>query len=228
MEAGPRELITRVADLMYSTMECYVLRRDLTVPLVPRPEAKMPITVRSLESRDIPQIEAERPDGLILGILREGLPQCYVALTKTEEICYLQWLIRPEQRERLRSIRFRQMHAFDDDTVMLEFAYTFKRFRGLGIMGPALAWVAERERRAHWAVTYVDRTNIPCLRGCRNAGFSPYLLSRDSWRLFRLRESVGVPKSLEPFWTKALPTPATLGSGRRSGMSAFRTENRTG
>ncbi len=64
---------------------------------------------------------------------------------------------------------------FDDDTVMLEFSYTFKRFRGLGIMAPAVAWVAEQDPRARWAVTYVDRSNIPSLRGCRRAGFYPYL-----------------------------------------------------
>jgi hypothetical protein len=200
-EAGSQELLRRLAVLFYSTRECYVLRRDLTVPLVCRTEAKVPITVRPLEPCDLPEIVAERPSGLILGVLRAGLPQCYVALTKAQEVCYLQWLVTPEQRERFGSIRFREMHEFNDDAVMLEFAYTFKRFRGLGIMAPALAWVVEQEKRAHWAITYVDRTNIPSLRGCRAAGFHPYLLSRDKWRLFRLIQYVEPPSSLESFWT---------------------------
>lgn len=203
-EDGPWELITRLATLVYSTRECYALRRDLTVPLDFRPEAKIPISVRPLERRDIPQIVAERPEGLILGVLRAGLPQCYVAVTKDGEVCYLQWLVTPEHREQFRSIRFREMHAFDDDTVMLEFAYTFTRFRGLGIMGPALAWVAEQHKPARWAITYVDRTNIPCLRGCRSAGFYPYQLSCDKWRLFHLVQSVSTPKSLEPFWAERI------------------------
>ena len=201
-ESGPQELVKRFAKLIYSTSEYYVLRRDLTVPLVSRPVAKVPISVRPLEPRDLPEIVAERPSGLLLGILRIGLPQCYVALTKDQEICFLQWLITPEQREQICSIRFRKMHAFNDDTVMLEFSYTFKRFRGLGIMAPAVACVAEQDKRARWAVTYVDRTNIPSLRGCRGAGFYPYQVTHDRWRLFRLIESVDVPKSLESLWTE--------------------------
>jgi hypothetical protein len=200
-ERGPAQLVAQLAKFAYSTSEVYVLRRDLAVPLKPRPKAKVPITVRPLETSDISQIEAEGPSGLLTGIVRSGLPGGYVAVTENKEICFLQWLITPETRERIRKLRFRQMHAFDDDTVMLEFSYAFKRFRGLGIMAPAVAWVAEQHPRARWAVTYVERNNIPSLRGCRGAGFYPYLVTHDKWRLFRLTESVDVPKSLEPFWT---------------------------
>jgi len=201
-EHGPRELFAHVAKLIYSTSEVYVLRRDLSVPLIPRPEAKVPITLRELKSSDLPQILAERPSGLLTGVLRSGLPQCYVAVTEDLAICFLQWLITPENRERIRRLRFRQMPAFDDDTVMLEFSYTFRRFRGLGIMAPAVAWVAEQEKRARWAVTYVDRTNIASLRGCRGAGFYPHLLTHDKWRLFHLTETAATPGSLESFWTQ--------------------------
>lgn len=199
-EEGPRELLSRLAKIFYSTSQVYVLRKDLKAPLVPRPEAKIPITVRPLQPSDMAQIEVEHPTGLLTGFLRAGLPQCYVALTKDQEICFLQWLITPENREKIRSIRFRRMHGFDDDTVMMEYSYTFKRFRGLGIMALAVAMVAEEEKRARWAVTYVDRTNIPALRGCRAAGFVPYLVTTDKWRLFHLSESAAVPDGLESFW----------------------------
>jgi hypothetical protein len=206
-ENGPRELVGRLAKLMYSTSESYVLRRDLSVPLVPRPEAKVPISIRPLEPRDLPQIERERPEGLLMGVIRTGLKQCYVALTEGQEVCFLQWLITPEQRDQIMSIRFREMHMFDYDTVMLEFSYTFKRFRGLGIMAPVVAWVAEQDKRARWAVTYVDRANVPSLRGCRRAGFYPSLVTNDRWRFFRLVQSVNTPKSLESFWTEAANAP---------------------
>lgn len=101
-----------------------------------------------------------------------------------------------------RAFRFRDFYCFDDDTVVLEFAYTFRRFRGLGIMAPAMAFIAEQGKGAHWAITYVDRSNIPSLRGCHSAGFSPHRLCCDTWRLFRLRQSVMEPTSLEPFWNK--------------------------
>jgi hypothetical protein len=204
------ELVTHFINHFYSTEECYVLRRDLLAPLVPRPQAKIPITVRPLEQSDIPQIAAEGPTGLLLGVIRAGVPQCYVAVNKDNEVCYLQWLIGPEHRERLRRIRFRDMYAFNDDTVMLEFAYTFKRFRGLGIMGAALADIAEQNRQAHWAVTYVDRGNVASLRGCRAAGFAPYMLRVDKWRFFRLIESVHSPQSLESFWNQQAERPMKI------------------
>ena len=200
-QGDPRELITRVTKLVYSTTESYVLRRDLTVPLKKRPKAKVSISVRPLEPTDMQQMLAERPQGLLLGVLGAGLPQCYVALTDNSEVCYMQWLVAPEQRERLRDFRFRDLHSFDDDSVVLEFAYTFKRFRGLGIMAPAMAYIAEQNKRARWAVTYVDRSNIPSLHGCNNAGFFPHQLCRDRWRLFRLSQEVKKPDSLEPFWS---------------------------
>jgi hypothetical protein len=79
-------------------------------------------------------------------------------------------------------------------------------------MAPAVAWVAEQDPRARWAVTYVDRSNIPSLRGCRRAGFYPYLLTNDRWRLFRLLQSVDVPESLEPFWNETERAPKDPGA----------------
>jgi hypothetical protein len=199
-EGDPRELIKRVGKIVYSTTESYILRRDLSVPLTPRPQAKIPISIRPLKAGDIPQILAERPHGLPLGVLKSMLPQGYVAVTEDHQVCYNQWLIPAACKERLREFIFRDLHGFDDDSVLLEFAYTFKRYRGLGIMAPAMAFIAEQEKGARWAVTNVDRSNIPSLRGCRSAGFFPYLVSRRDWRLFRLKESVTQPTSLEPFW----------------------------
>ncbi len=95
-----------MAKLIYSTSESYVCARDLTIPLVPRPEAKVPIRVRALEPRDLPQIEAERPDGLLMGVIRSGLKQCYVAVTDDDEVCFLQWLITHEQRDESKKSAF--------------------------------------------------------------------------------------------------------------------------
>jgi hypothetical protein len=197
---GSREVIRRMSKLVYSTTDNYVLRRDLSVALRERPKAKLPITVRPLEPGDVRQIIAERPEGLILGVLRAGLPQCYVALTDKGEVCYMQWLIAPESKRALRDFRFRDFYAFDGDSVLLEFTYTVKRFRGLKIMGEAMAYIAEQDPRARWAIYYADRSNIAALRGCHSAGFFPYQLVSRKWRLFRLVQAVGEPDSLEPFW----------------------------
>lgn len=209
-DEGSGELMRRLSKLVYSTTDSYVLRRDLSVALRERPKAKVPIRVRPLEPGDVPQIIAERPEGLILSVLRAGLPQCYVALTDKSEVCYMQWLIASESKKALRGFRFRDFYAFDDGSVLLEFTYTMKRFRGLGIMAPAMAYIAEQDPRAHWAIYYADRSNIAALRGCRGAGFFPFQLVSRKRRLFRLVQSIGQPDSLEPFWGEQIKAPALL------------------
>jgi hypothetical protein len=194
------ELGKRVIKLVWSTDEFYILRRDLRVPLIPHPQARIPIRTRRLLASDMPQIITEHPSGLLMGVLRSGIPQCYVATTESDALCYLQWLISPENREYLQSIRFSEMYGFGDDSVVLEFAYTFRRFRGLGIMGAALADIAAEDKRAIWAWTYVPRSNVASLRGCRRAGFLPYRVSFSRWRCGFLTSSTECPRFLEPFW----------------------------
>jgi hypothetical protein len=202
------ELIKRISKVVYSNTENYVLRRDLSVTLRERPKAKIPIRVRPLEPGDVPQIIAEHPEGSRLRVLKAGLSQCYVAVTDKNEVCYMQWLIAAKHKKALRDFRSRDFYAFSDDTVLLEFAYMVKRFRGLGIMAPAMADIAEQDPHARWAITYVDRNNIASLRGCQSAGFFPYLLVSRKWRLFRLVHSIGQPDSLEPFWGGQTKAPA--------------------
>jgi len=125
------ELWERIHKHLWSSEEVCILRRDLRVPLTRQPEAKIPIRTRQLLARDMSQIFAEHPSGIIIGVLRLEIPQCYVGVTRDDEICYLQWLISPENRKSLQSVRSSDTYGFDDDSVVLEFAYTFKRFRGL-------------------------------------------------------------------------------------------------
>jgi GNAT superfamily N-acetyltransferase len=103
----------------------------------------------------------------------------------------MQWLIAADQQERLRPHFKGELAGFTPDTVLLEFAYTFERFRGLGIMGAAMAEIAEQGIKlgARWALTYVKYDNIPSLKGCANAGFRPYMMRTERWRGLRLRQS---------------------------------------
>jgi hypothetical protein len=50
-----------------------------------------------------------------------------------------------------------ELASYESETAILGFAYTFERFRGQGIMGAAMAEIAEQEllRGARWAITYV-------------------------------------------------------------------------
>jgi GNAT superfamily N-acetyltransferase len=169
---------------------------------VPRPAAKIPLQIRLIESSDFTEVIAERPRRL--PALRANIPTCYVATTD-DGICYMEWPIPADQQDRLRPF-FKGLANYESDTALLEFAYTFERFRGQGIMGAAMAEIAEQAspRGARWAITYVQHDNVASLKGCANAGFRPYMLRTESWRDFRLRQSFRVlPKqTLFPSSTK--------------------------
>jgi hypothetical protein len=138
---------------------------------------------------DISKILSARPGRLL--ILRANIPTCYLAVTASGEICYMQWLVGQSDLERFRPFFDGELRNLRGDEVLLEFAYTFERFRGQKIMPAAMAAIAEKGllSGARYAVTYVQKANIAALRGCSAAGFSPYMIRKERWRIFSFKES---------------------------------------
>jgi hypothetical protein len=179
-----QELVKRV----FSNSESYLLRRDLTVPFQ-APAPKQPIEVRPISDGDIPAILAARPGRLL--ILKANIPTCYVGITESGQISYMQWLIGQPDLERFRPFFDGELKDLRKDEVLLEFAYTFEQFRGQKIMPAAMAAIAEKGLMsgARYAVTYVQKDNIAALKGCAAAGFSPYMIRNERWRIFSFKES---------------------------------------
>jgi len=179
-----RELVKRV----FSNSESYLLRRDLTVPFQAS-AAKQPIEVRPIKDSDIPGILSARPGRLL--ILQANIPTCYLATTANGEICYMQWLVEQSDLDRFRPFFDGELGNLRKDEVLLEFAYTFEQFRGQKIMPAAMAAIAEKGllSGARYAVTYVQKDNIAALKGCAAAGFSPYMIRDERWRIFSFKES---------------------------------------
>jgi hypothetical protein len=75
------------------------------------------------------------------------------------------------------------------DEALIEGAFTPESHRGLGIMPRAMALIAERatDFGARYVLTFVGEDNIPSLKGCKRAGFAPYMLRKTDWRLLRPR-----------------------------------------
>ncbi len=181
-----REVLSIGAMRMYSNRTDLLLRRDLTVPLLKRPEAKIPITLRELRPTDIARIAKALPSRL--PALKSGLRTCFLAVTANDDICYMQWLIDSSQNHlRPGNVGL----VLKPDERLLEWAYTFEEFRGLGIMACAMAQIAERgiETGARWGLTLVENTNIASLKGCRSAGFRPYKVREERWRSLHLTQN---------------------------------------
>lgn len=168
------------------------LSRDLTIPF-PAPSAKIPLTVRPLQGRDcavlfdwadptLPEEErALRKSRSELAA--EGVGRPFVAVTDDDEPCYVQWLLSPDDNERLRAYFKGIFPRLDPDEALLEGAYTPAHYRGKGIMPAAMARIAEHgaDLGARWIVTFVSEDNIPSLKGCHRAGFSPFVRRVERW-----------------------------------------------
>jgi GNAT superfamily N-acetyltransferase len=213
VRARIRGLVSRITDLgslllggnaakvwwalsyrVYSNSSSTGLRRDLAVAFTP-PAAKIPLTVRPLSASDdlsfleqTPGISSDEAFWRLTQrrLLRSGLQTCYVAVVPDGKPCYMQWVVPASEDQRLKEIAGNLYPLLQSAEALLEGAFTPEAHRGLGIMGAAMALVAERaaDHGARWVITFVDEHNAASFKGCVRAGFSPYLRRPERFRLF--------------------------------------------
>jgi hypothetical protein len=111
---------------------------------------------------------------LLTWYCRAGVESLYVG-TSDGRPAYAQWLVKPGDESHIPRGRYPELEA---DELLLEGAYTFEGFRGLGLMTVGMGQLVQRAREAgaSTVVTYVDVDNVPSLKGCANVGFSPALM----------------------------------------------------
>lgn len=172
------------------------LRRDMTVSFTP-PDATVSISISPIRDGDIPALldvhSPDVPTGEIIDrltrrrMLDGGLMRCYVAVTEDDQPCYMQWIIGPAEHDRMVAIFNETFPRLGQDERLLEGAFTPEPFRGKKIMPAAMARIAgiAADGDVRWVITFVQKDNVPSLKGCARAGFSPYLTRSERWRLFR-------------------------------------------
>jgi hypothetical protein len=121
-----------------------------------------------------------------------------MAFTSAGEPAYINWVVFNTDWERFRPYFAGRLHReLESDECLFEFAYTFEKFRGLGVMGAALrmivAEIAHERPHVRWGYTYILDNNIPSLKGCRNAGFRLYMQREEYWRALRMRQVFSSP-----------------------------------
>jgi GNAT superfamily N-acetyltransferase len=214
-------LLKEVRDRLYSNETSLILRRDLfqrrTVP-----EPKTAIMLRRLETRDFRPIIKERPRRL--PVLLADIPTCYVTVTASGELTFMLWVVFSEDWPRFKPhFKGDIPGGLRSDECLFEFAYTFEKFRGQGVMAASLNLIAEeawRERPSvRWAYNFVRKDNIPSLKGCRTAGFVPYMTREERWRALRLNQKFTLltPGTLFPFETTASGDAARASLKHRAG-----------
>jgi hypothetical protein len=217
--AGPRLLLQKVAERAWGSSLSFGLRCDLR-SLPPRRPGRIEIT---MEPRECPSFDgfadelARVKESNYLYVRGEqrmcdaGVRTLHVAAAPEGAPSYSQWLVRPEEQHLIDAHIPGSYTKLEPGEVLLEGAYTFTRFRRMGLMADGM-WqllAKARDGGAESALTYVATDNVPSLRGCAAAGFVPDHLRRTDRRLGR-RRSVFLPlddQALELWAAATAPRP---------------------
>lgn len=189
-----KRLWSKLRKHLYSSSRALGLQRDLSKDFT-NPDAELNITIRPLKEGDKEilmdhgKLEKNHPQlaNYQRRLIESELSTCYVAVTESDEPCYMQFLI-GAKHNRLIKERFGPLFPkLDKDEALIEAAYMRPSFRGKHIMPAAMGRIAQKaqELGARWVITFVHTENIPSLKGCKRAGFFPYILREERWFLFR-------------------------------------------
>lgn len=196
-DGNPRLVLRAIGKRIYANDYDFGLRRDLSVAM-PIPPAALSVHVRPVQEQELGRILSHpSADASEAGILwrkrrlaaefHARIPTCYVALTDSEEPCFLVWVFSSEQNAEAKALYAGEFTELRPGEVLFERAFTLEAFRRKGIMSHVVARLAElcRDRGARWAITYVYRDNEPALRGFGRAGFSIFASRVERWRFLR-------------------------------------------
>jgi hypothetical protein len=194
---GHRRVIWRSLLLRLHSDKTYLgLRRDLSVAFRAA-EAKIPLEARPPDPRDdLSFIDINEPgissSGAFerlhqINMLKARFRTCYLALGPDGRPCYMQWLIPSSENDKIQAFYRDIFPRLKEDEALLEGAYTADYCRGQGVMASAMAQIAESasELGARQVITFVGERHIASLKGCKRAGFVPYVRRREIYRLFR-------------------------------------------
>jgi RimJ/RimL family protein N-acetyltransferase len=190
LDGHSKVALQAVSGRLYGNSSSFGFRRDLSKAFQ-APNANLQIVVRPLQrDDDLAFLREGGQEGSMarfaqLRMVEANLPTCYVAVAPNGDICYMQWLIPATENERIQANFGSQFPLLNADEALLEGAYTAPAYRGRRIMGCAMAQIAEKAQQlgARWVVTFVARGNEPSIKGCERAGFEPYILRHEAWRM---------------------------------------------
>ena len=117
---------------------------------------------------------------------KSGFKNCYAAILINGEVAYLQWIIYPHENSIIDSAFHNQFRQLKQREIMLENAFTFPRYRGLGLMASVtsdLLYLAKNQQYKS-AVTYIGKNRIDSLNVFVRMGFRIRKIIREYKILF--------------------------------------------
>ena len=201
--AGPAVAARQLVEQSWWKKLYLGLRCDLTA-LPPLRPAKVEVRMEPRDARTFSGFDDELgriggPDYLEVMIRRwlseAGVKTLYVAFSDEGDPMYAQWLVRARDQHVMKEHAPGSHPDLAPDEVLLEGAYTFSRFRRLGLMNDGMAQLLRiaRAEGGVSAITYVPAENVASLRGCANVGFVLDHVRVNERRLGRRRSLAGPP-----------------------------------
>ena len=216
--AGPAVAVRALADQVASRRVSFGLRCDLS-NLPAAVPGKVPIHMSARAARGYTGFDRELAEtsgtDYLEVLLRNWMyarevKSLYAADAADGRPIFAQWLIRPIDDWRLRNKPPHDVPV--DGEVLLEGAYTFVAFRGVGAMADGMGQVLRvaRDGGNVAAITYVLADNVPSLRGCARVGFVLDHVRLNTTQLGRERsERRPVDARARQIWESALAPKAT-------------------
>jgi RimJ/RimL family protein N-acetyltransferase len=211
--AGPGVALHAATDHVASRRVSFGLRCDLS-SLPAAVPGKVPIQMSAREARTYAGFDRELDEAggadylevlLRTWMCASGVQTLYAADAADGRPIFAQWLISKLDDWRLQD---KPPHdALADGEVLLEGAYTFGAFRGVGAMADGMGQVLRiaRDEGSSAAITYVLADNVPSLRGCARAGFVLDHVRVNTTRLGRERsDRRAVEDTARRTWESAL------------------------
>jgi GNAT superfamily N-acetyltransferase len=191
-----RVIVKLLQRWLWSDVTAYGLERSAAAP-IPARKPRTAVTIRPIrpdEESAFTRTPGATPEDTLVRVnarhlLATGLKTCYVAVTDEGAPCYMQYLVLPDENDRLENAFGGLIPALGEGEALLEFAFTVERYRSAGIMPMAVRELGLEARRmgATRLVTYIPEWNPHVLRFFRRIGFEPFVIRRERYRLLRRR-----------------------------------------
>lgn len=178
---GFNNALKEILKRMFGVNNCYLSYANLN-RLTPPEEPRFNVFLERMDKKSIREVvknlkhlDLKNRKEIVTRVLfyQSGFRNGYVGRWKNGELAYLQWLVYPFENEIIRRHFKRIYHELVENQVMIENAFTYPKFRGLGLL-PSLSYrllIKARDEGYKSAVAYIRRNSIVSLNEFFRLGF---------------------------------------------------------
>jgi hypothetical protein len=166
---------------LWSINHFYVVKRGL-MDLPAAQPARTPLVISKVGSSDARELiaslslmDVNSKKEMISRLLfyRAGFKNCYIGRTKSGEMAYIQWLVYPSENPIIEKHVSKTFYTLNKDQVMIENAFAFPKFRGIGLMPQMTTWLLSKAKEEGYksAIGYIRKDRIASLNEFIRLGF---------------------------------------------------------